>query len=282
MKYSTLLPAVVLIAILACRSEKPTQNNKSDSIPEPAGWKLVWNDEFKNTGIDLTKWEHEVNAWGGGNNELQYYTSRSQNSYIKDGALVIQAIRETFTGPEGTRSYTSARLRTKNKGDWKYGRFEIRAKFPRGKGLWPAIWMLPTQELYGGWAGSGEIDITEYLGHEINKVYGTLHYGGPWPQNVHSGQAYVLPTGNFADNYHIFALEWEPTIFRWYVDGILYQTQTKWHSSGGPYPAPFDQKFHLLLNLAVGGNWPGNPDETTTFPQQMTVDYVRIFTRIGS
>jgi beta-glucanase (GH16 family) len=244
-----------------------------------AGWDLVWHDEFDGTSIDLSKWEHEVNAKGGGNNELQYYTARSANSYVKDGALVIQALRENFTGAEGTREYTSARMRTLKKGDWKYGRFDIRAKLPRGQGLWPAIWMLPTDWVYGGWAASGEIDIMELLGQDIKTVYGTLHYGGQWPDNVHTGTSFKLTQGDFSNEFHVFRLDWEVNEFRWYVDDQLYQTQKQWHTKGKPYPAPFDQRFHLLLNVAVGGNWPGNPDATTTFPQTMTVDYVRVYKR---
>ncbi|MBN1999440.1 glycoside hydrolase family 16 protein [candidate division KSB1 bacterium] len=259
-----------------CR-DKNAGPTETQSIPEPPGWSLVWHDEFDGKKIDLTKWEHEVNARGGGNNELQYYTARSENSYVKNGVLVIEAIKETFTGSEGTREYTSARLRTKNKGDWTYGRFEIRAKLPYGQGIWPAIWMLPTDNEYGGWAASGEIDIMELVGHEPNKVHGTLHYGGGWPENKHTGKSYTLAQGNFSQDFHVFTIEWKEGEIRWYMDGVHYQTLTEWYSTNGEFPAPFDKRFHLLLNVAVGGNWPGNPDETTVFPQRMEVDYVRIF-----
>jgi len=249
----------------------------NDTIPEVPGWTLVWNDEFDGPKIDKNKWEHEVNATGGGNNELQYYTSRDINSYIENGKLVIQGLKETFTGPEGTRDYTSARLRTLNKGDWKYGRLEIKALLPYGQGIWPAIWMLPTDWVYGGWAASGEIDIMEMVGHENNTVHGTLHYGGNWPDNVQSGTSFILGEGTFSGDFHIFTIEWEDGEIRWYVDGIHYQTQTQWHSSDHGFPAPFDQRFHLLLNVAIGGNWPGSPDATTVFPQEMLVDYVRVY-----
>ena len=246
-------------------------------------WNMVWDDEFNGTEIDLSKWEHEVNGQGGGNNELQYYTARDTNSFIQDGKLVIRALKETYTGPDGTRQYTSARLRTLHMGDWKYGRFRIKAKLPYGQGLWPAIWMLPSDWVYGGWPSSGEIDIMELLGQNNTKVYGTLHYGGTWPNHVQSGSYYVLPSGNFSDDFHVFEFTWLPTAngdsveMKWYVDDVLYLTQTEWWSSGGAYPAPFDKKFHMLLNVAVGGNWPGNPDGTTTFPQTMEIDYVRIY-----
>lgn len=277
LKFLLLSASCLLCLIVNCSSNEnnPAQPiDPTDTIP---GWNLVWSDEFNGPNIDFTKWEHEVNGEGGGNNELQYYTNRDVNSFIDDGKLVIKALKETYTGPDGTRAYTSARLRTKYKGDWKYGRFEISTKLPIGQGLWPAIWMLPTDWVYGGWAASGEIDIMELLGQDPVRVYGTLHYGGGWPNNTQSGNSYVLTSGSFTSTFHVFTLEWEQNKFRWYVDGILYQTQSSWYSANGDYPAPFDRRFHLLLNVAVGGNWPGNPDNTTTFPQSMIVDYVRVY-----
>jgi hypothetical protein len=162
-------------------------------------------------------------------------------------------------------------------GDWTYGRFEVRAKLPTGQGLWPAIWMLPTNDAYGGWAASGEIDILELVGHEPDKVHGTLHYGAPFPGNVFSGSSFTLPTGDFSTTFHTFALEWEPHEIRWFVDGVQYASRSSWWSSGGAFPAPFDQPFHMLLNVAVGGNWPGNPNGSTQFPQVMEIDYVRVY-----
>jgi beta-glucanase (GH16 family) len=259
-------------------STEPNQTAVTDTIIIPEGWKLVWNDEFDGTSIDDSKWSHEVNANGGGNNELQYYVDRRENSFIQDGKLVIKAIKETYTGTEGTREYTSARMRTAGKGDWKYGRFEIRAKLPIGQGMWPAIWMLPTDWEYGGWPASGEIDIMELIGHEPWRVYGTLHYGGS-SDHQYSGSNYNLSAGLFSEDFHVFTLEWDATEMNWYVDGNHYLTKTDWYSTGQPYPAPFDKRFHILLNVAVGGNWPGYPDETTVFPAQMEVDYVRVFTR---
>lgn len=240
-------------------------------------WDLIWSDEFEAAGIDVGKWEFQIgdgSAYGipgWGNNELEYY--RRENATIENGKLIITAKQEAFGG----KNYTSARMRTMLKGDWTYGRFEIRAKLPYGKGIWPAIWMLPTDNAYGGWAASGEIDIMELVGHEPNKVHGTLHFGGTWPNNTSASLAYTLPSGKFADDFHVFRLEWRPGEMRWYMDNVLYHTRTQWHSAGGPFPAPFNQRFHLLLNVAVGGNWPGNPDATTTFPQRMEVDYVRVY-----
>ncbi|MEK6650949.1 MAG: glycoside hydrolase family 16 protein, partial [Bacteroidota bacterium] len=177
------------------------------------------------------------------------------------------ARKETYLG----REYTSARMRTRFKGDWLYGRFEIRAQLPYGKGLWPAIWMLPTDWEYGGWPASGEIDIMECVGHEPWKVYGTIHYGSSPATRIQTGGNTSLTAGTFAGDFHVFAMEWDSTAIRWYVDGRQYFTTS--------IGKPFDKRFHLLFNVAVGGNWPGNPDEFTTFPQRMTVDYVRVFRR---
>lgn len=220
------------------------------------------------------------NEWlGRWNNELQYYTDRTENSYVANGSLVLVAREERFTGEDGTRDYTSARLRTKYKGDWRYGRVEVRARLPEGQGLWPAIWMLPTDDIYGGWAASGEIDLMEAVNLNSgggNEAHGTLHYGGEWPNNTYSGQAFT-PSSSVVHEFHDYAIEWEPGEIRWYVDGIHYQTLTEWWTANGDYPAPFDQRFHLILNVAVGGDWPGSPDASTVLPQTMEVDYVRVY-----
>jgi len=260
------------------RGSASDQANSTDTEKVNPNWKLVWSDEFEGDSVDPGKWEFEVNGDGGGNNELQYYTDRKKNAQVKDGKLIITAIKEDYTGPDGKkRSYTSARLKTKGKGDWKYGRMEARIKLVKGKGMWPAFWMMPTDAVYGGWARSGEIDIMELVGHEPNTVYGTLHYGDGWPRNVHTGDKTILKSGEYADDFHVFAVEWEEGVIRWYLDGVRYQTQTKWNTVNGTFPAPFDQKFFIILNLAVGGAWPGKPAETTRFPQSMEVDYVRVY-----
>ena len=244
----------------------------------PTGWTLVWSDEFDGNTLDATKWSVQtgdgcaIGLCGWGNNELQWY--QADNVSVADGILTITARRESVNG----RNFTSARIRTLDKGDWTYGRFEIRARLLQGQGLWPAIWMLPSDNAYGGWAASGEIDIMELVGHQPARVHGTLHYGGEAPANEYSGDWFQLSSGIFADDFHTFALEWEEGEIRWYVDGEHYQTQTDWYSTGGAYPAPFDQDFHLVMNVAVGGNWPGNPDLTTPFPQSMEVDWVRVYT----
>lgn len=242
-------------------------------------WQLVWADEFDGAKLDYNKWGVEENAHGGGNAEQQFYVDRPENVRVENGHLVIEARKEDFEAAGQKRNYTSGRIRTKHRADWKYCRVEVKAKLPTGRGLWPAIWMLPTREPYGAWAASGEIDIMELIGHEPNTVLGTLHYGSKWPKNVHTGKPFVLAKGTFADDFHIFALEWEEGVIRWYVDGALYQTQTQWRSDGGAFPAPFDQAFHLLLNVSVGGRLPGPPDASTVFPQRMLVDYVRVYQR---
>src|SRR5438552_6426960 len=258
------LAATIILAVCA-----------ADAADAPPGWGLVWSDEFNGHALDTSKWEFEVNARGGGNNELQYYVTN--NVHVRDGFLSIEAHREHYQGTEGTRDYTSSRIRTRFKGDWMHGRFDIRAKLPKGKGIWPAIWMMPTDECYGDGPKSGEIDIMELLGHEPDKEYGTLHYGDPAKGHASKGASYTLTQGTFSDDFHVFRLDWELGTMRWYVDDHLYQTQTNWHTRTKAFPAPFDQRFHLILNLAVGGNWPGNPDSTTVFPQTMAVDYVKVY-----
>lgn len=276
-----------------------------DSTPQATvgeGWQLVWNDEFNGTDIDATKWDWETNCWGGGNNELQCYTDRDVNSFIRDGKLVIKAQSEEFTGPaeplewesnagERTLPYTSARLRTLNQGDWTYGRFEVRAKIPGGQGIWPAIWMLPSDWTYGGWAASGEIDIMEAVNlkdGESKEVHGTLHYGREWPANAYSGASYEFEESDPTQDFHTYAIEWANGEIRWYVDDVHYATQRQsgWYSQfenedgemvTAEGAAPFDQRFHLLLNVAVGGAWPGNPDDSTAFPVEMEVDFVRVY-----
>jgi beta-glucanase (GH16 family) len=240
---------------------------------------LVWSDEFNGTEVDTTKWSFQRGDGtevflppGWGNNEQQWYTE--QNATVADGFLTITAREESV---EPGWNFTSARLRTLRKGDWTYGRIEMRAKMPLGKGLWSAFWMLPTDGLYGGWAASGEIDIVEYLGSEPDEIFGTIHYGGEWPANTFSGTPYRLPSGTFHEDFHVFAIEWEEGEIRWYVDDVHYGTKTDWYSAGGDFPAPFDRRFHLLLNLAVGGNLPGAPDANTQFPQDYVIDYVRVY-----
>jgi len=241
--------------------------------------KLVWSDEFEGTQVDLGKWSFQrgdgsevglPSGWGNG--ELQYYTD--QNTKVADGFLTITARKESVAPGF---PYTSTRLRSLYKGEWTYGRMEMRARMPLGRGLWPAFWMLPSDRGYGGWAASGEIDIVEYVGSEPDAILGTIHYGAEWPGNRFSSSKYKLTSGTFDEEFHVFAVEWEEGEIRWYVDDVHYGTQTDWYSTGGDFPAPFDVDFHLLLNLAVGGNRPGAPDHNTQFPQDYVVDYVRVY-----
>lgn len=246
------------------------------STPDPTSWNLVWFDEFDQpdgTAPDPAKWNHQQGGSGWGNGELQHYTDSTSNAYIEDGMLVVKAVEEYMLG----RDYTSARLTTQFKGDWTYGRFEIRAKLPNTQGIWPAFWLLPSRGRYGSGPAGGEIDIMEMIGSEPYRSYATLHYGNP-PER--SSGYYDLPTGEtYADDFHIFALEWEPDEIRWYLNGELFHTADYWFTSAktGSFPAPYDQDFHLLINVAVGGHWPGSPDETSIFPQSMYVDYVRVY-----
>ena len=240
---------------------------------------LVWSDEFDGTEVDTTKWSFQRGDGtevslppGWGNNELQWYAD--QNATVADGFLTITARKETV---EPGFQYTSARLRTYQKGDWTYGRIEMRARMPLGKGMWPAFWMLPSDRGYGGWAASGEIDIVEYIGSRPAEIIGTIHYGGEWPMNVSSSSRYTLASETFDEDFHEFAIEWEEGEIRWYVDDVQYATRTSWYSANGDFPAPFDVQFHVLLNLAVGGNLPGAPDANTQFPQEYVIDYVRVY-----
>ena len=246
-----------------------TPSDTLGAIPQLPGWKLVWNDEFNRAVVDTSKWEYEINGNGGGNNELQYYTANPSNSSIENGALVIRAQKESYQG----KQYTSARMRTRYRGDWKYGRMEVRAQLPYGKGLWPAIWMLPTDYVYGGWPKSGEIDIMECLGDNTWKVYGTIHCADANGNHIQFGGNYSLvqDSASYAGAFHVFAVEWDSTTIQWFVDNHKYYSMNR--------SAPFDQRFHILLNVAVGGNWPGSPNEFTTFPQLMAVDYVRVYQR---
>ena len=256
-------------------SNAPTDTAHQTVYPD---WKLVWSDTFDGTSIDPTKWTVEVDDKGGGNGELQYYTDRPDNVRVENGNLIITAIKEEYIGPDGQkRHYTSAKLSTRGHADWKYGRIEACIKMPKGQGLWPAFWMMPAADKYGGWAKSGEIDIAEVIGQRPNIVYGTLHYHDNWPRNKHTGDKYTLPTGDLSDDFHVYAVEWEEGVIRWYIDGQLYETQTQWDTVSAPFPAPFDQNFFIFLNFAVGGAWPQKPDATTVFPQQMLVKYVRVY-----
>lgn len=235
---------------------------------------LIWSDEFDGTALNLDNWEYMIGGDGWGNNEWEYYTNRTENCYVADGFLHIVARQDWWDGHE----FTSARIRTANKADFLYGRLEARIALPSTTGIWPAFWMMPTYSVYGGWAASGEIDIMESI-NTADRIYGTIHYGGNWPNNRSSGGDYADASADFTQ-FHVYSIEWEPDEIRWYVDDVHYHTETSatWYTDAAPDNprAPFDQQFHFLLNVAVGGNWPGYPDDTSVFPQEMVVDWVRV------
>ena len=246
--------------------------------------KLIFDEEFNgpvNSAPDRGKWTSDVGGGGWGNKELEYYDGSTENVYLDgSGSLVIKAVKLVPTRSlncwYGPCQYKSARLKTKGKFDVKYGRFEARIKIPQGEGVWPAFWLLGSDIDTVGWPGCGEIDIMENVGREPQTVHGTIH--GPGYSGAKGiGAPYILD-GNrsFADNYHIFAVEWSEGEIRWLVDGKQYESikpnelpaKTKW---------VFDHPFFIILNFAVGGEWPGSPDESTVFPQAMLVDYVRVY-----
>ncbi len=234
---------------------------------------LVWSDEFETAGLpDPNKWTYDEGGSGWGNNELQYYTrARPENARVENGLLVIEARKESFGG----RDYTSARLRSKGSGDWTYGRFEIRAKLPRGRGTWPAIWMLPTDRVYGNWPASGEIDIMEHVGYDMNRIHATVHTE-TFNHMLGTQIGTNIVTENVDTQFHVYTLEWRPGQVDVYVDDIRYFTATD--NGTGPAAWPFDQRFHLLLNVAIGGNWGAVQGvDDTIFPQRMEVDYVRVY-----
>lgn len=250
--------------------------------PPPPSWKLVWSDEFNGPNgarVDSSKWVAETGGGGWGNDELEYYTSRPQNASQENGNLVIKVLQEKYTGADGvTRNYTSARLKTLGKFSQTYGRFEARIKIPHGQGIWPAFWMLGNDIEKPGWPACGEIDIMENIGKEPALVHGTIH-GPGYSGGKGIGAAYELPGDQrFADDFHLFSVEWEPNAIRFYVDDHLYATRIPTDLPQGTRWV-YDHPFFLLLNVAVGGGWPGNPDPTTVFPQTMLVDYVRVYNR---
>ncbi|MEO6613275.1 MAG: family 16 glycosylhydrolase [Chitinophagaceae bacterium] len=239
------------------------------------GYALAWADEFNGTSLNLSDWSFEngdgcPGNCGWGNNELEYYTGRPDNLFFQDGKLIIEAKKENYSG----KSYTSSKILTRGKKIFKYARIDIRAKLPKGKGIWPAFWLLPQSNIFGGWPRSGEIDLMEMIGNEPNKSYGTLHFG-PGPGSTQLGRNYTLPSGIFNDEFHVFSLVWKQNQLQWLIDGTLYSTYTNADFGANNYP--FNEDFFLIFNMAVGGNWPGNPDATSYYPQWLIVDYVRVY-----
>lgn len=252
-------------------------------VPPSTGFALTWSDEFSGANgstPDAGKWTYDLGGGGWGNQELETYTNRPANAQIQNGNLVITAQKEAFTGTDGiTRSYTSARLKTQGLFTQAYGRFEARIKIPEGQGMWPAFWMLGQDITTNGWPKCGEIDIMENIGREPGMVHGSLHGPSSTAPTSDATSTVTLPNNaNFAADFHVYGVEWEPTQIRFYVDSNNYATVNKsdWPANG---TWAFDHPFFILLNVAVGGSWPGSPDGTTQFPQQMLVDYVRVYTK---
>lgn len=268
---------------------------------------LVWNDEFDGPTLDTSKWQKEANCHGGGNNELQCYTARDKNVYMEDGKLVLKAYKERYTGTQAgctdtqgctnTKDFTSGRVRSALApgGSFLRGRMEIRAKLASGSHLWPAIWMLPTDWNYGGWAASGEIDIMELRGNYPKVISGTLHHGGEWPNNKWTSSGDKTFADDLSQDYHVYALEWTETQMKWFMDSTNFYTldmNTWWNTSinNNPYTArgqPWDRKFHFVLNLAIGGGYFGgypaltDADVAAWKVTDMRVDYVRAWTLGG-
>lgn len=249
-------------------------------VPSSGSMTLVWSDEFDGAQLDSANWLIQTGDGtnvglpsGWGNNELQYY--QADNVQVSNGMLVITAREESVGG----KNYTSARITTQDRVAFRFGRVEARIRLPGGQGTWPAFWMLSQDSAYGSWAATGEIDVLEATNLGVggkNSIIGTLHYGGEAPNNTFTSNEYFVPADATAI-FHDYAIEWDPTEIRWYVDGVLYAMQNSWFSAAADYPAPFDQAFHILLNVAVGGNLPGAPDASTQFPVTMEVDWVKIY-----
>ena len=251
----------------------PTNNTGYSTPSTYPGYALAWSDEFSGTSVDLAAWNQEIgNGTGGwGNNELEYYTNSVKNCFVSNGNLIIEARKETMAG----FSYTSARMTTQNKKNFKFGRIDIRAKLPVGKGIWPALWMLGENINSVGWPACGEIDIMELIGTNPSRVYGTMHWKPLNGSNVNKGGNYDLTSGDYSQQFHVFSIVWTQNIIKWYVDDVLFFTGTSADMAGANYP--FNANHFLIFNVAVGGNWPGPPDANTAFPQRMFVDYVRVF-----
>ncbi|WP_416181195.1 family 16 glycosylhydrolase [Chloroflexus sp.] len=258
---------IVCLFLVGC-SAMPTTPVIGEPTPIPSPWTLVWSDEFESATLNPQNWLFDKGAGGWGNNELQYYSNRPENVRIEDGVLIIEARNEEYMAWE----YTSARIKTHYLQSWTYGRIEARMKLPvGGKGIWPAFWMLGDNITTARWPNCGEIDIMENIGNPT-VVYGSVH--GPGYSGGNAITKSFVSAVDLSADFHIYAVEWEADEIRWYVDDQLYHTLRREQVPG---EWVFDHPFFLILNLAVGGNWPGSPDETTVFPQQLLVDYVRVY-----
>jgi beta-glucanase (GH16 family) len=261
-----------LILLLALVLIPFTKTNAQSSFK-----KLVWSDEFNKPGLpDSTKWGYDIGRGcpdncGWGNHELQYYTNRAENARVENGRLIITARKETMQDA----NYTSTRLVSKNKGDWKYGRIEVKAKLPAGRGMWPAVWMLPTKWEYGGWPHSGEIDIMENVGYWPDSLIGTVHTGA-FNGMKGTQKTKGVPVKDLSTAFHVYAIDWTADVIRISIDNKVYNVFKNEHKGSAEWP--FDKEFHLLLNIAVGGDWGGKYGvDDSIFPQKMEIDYVRVY-----
>ncbi len=275
MQRALLFSCLFISAFLFLQSHALAQEHTEHAGNE---YELIWSDEFEYEGLpDSSKWTYDVgdgcpDLCGWGNNERQFYTKeRLKNARVENGNLIIEAHKESYD----SREYTSARLLTRNRDAWTYGRFEIRAKLPSGRGTWPAIWMLPEEWAYGGWPESGEIDIMEHVGYEPERVYATVHTEAfNHVQGTQDTDTLRVPDAE--EEFHVYTLEWTPNNIRWSVDGKVYSTFSNRHATYKEWP--FDQPFHLIMNIAVGGNWGGSQGiDDTIWPQQLIIDYVRVY-----
>jgi len=251
----------------------PTDNTGYSTPISYPGYTLVWSDEFNGSSLDLTTWNQEIgNGTGGwGNNELEYYTNSLKNTFLSNGNLIIEARKESISG----FNYSSARLTTQSRKDFKFGRIDIRAKLPVSKGMWPALWMLGSNINSIGWPACGEMDIMELIGASPGRVQSTMHWRSTAGTHLSKWAIYDLPSGDFSQQFHVFSMVWTQDLIKCYVDDKLTLTTTVTDAGAASYPFNLSQFF--IFNVAVGGDWPGPPDASTSFPQRMFVDYVRVF-----
>jgi beta-glucanase (GH16 family) len=273
---------LLMVGLIACtkvqtQTIEPTRQPTPTSTPWPtpewerSGWMMIWHDEFNGKELNVKNWAFDIGGDGWGNNELQYYTDRPENARVEDGLLIIEARAEDYE----QNNFTSARIKTQGLKFWKYGRFEARMKLPSGQGIWPAFWLLGTNIRQDGWPACGEIDIMENIGKEPLTLYGTAHAVGYSGENSLGGS--VNAVAPLSDDFHVYAIEWDEEEIHWFLDDQEYFSIS---ANEVPGEWAFDHYFFIILNLAVGGNWPGAPDDATVFPQQLLVDYVRVYQKV--
>jgi beta-glucanase (GH16 family) len=279
----TIVPLLIGILFLtACSSPTPQPTSTPTSLPTSTpqgyrqGWNLVWHDEFDGSAVDPKNWTYDLGGNGWGNAELEDYTNRPENVRLENGLLIIEGREEQYEG----RLYTSARLKSQGLQEFQYGRIEARMKLPSGQGMWPAFWMLGNDiDKTTTWPNSGEIDIMEFIGKTPDTLYQTVH--GPGYSGARGiGGHVALTADTLRNDFHVFAIEWEPNQIRWFVDDQQASQVTPAQIPAGTKWV-FDHPFFIIMNLAVGGGWPGYPDSTTVFPQQLQVDYVRVYQQTG-